>query len=401
MNKSFQAIPLTDRVYWVGAIDWEIRNFHGYQTSRGTTYNAYLIMGEEPILVDTVKAPFVDEMLTRIASVVDPQRIHTLISNHAEMDHAGGLPRVTELLKPKRLLASAQGKKALEQHFHWSQPVETVADGQRVTLGNAAVRFFETRMLHWPDSMISFLEGDDVLFSNDIFGMHLASFERFADELPAPMLHEEAAKYYANIILLYSPVVGKLLARWPSLGIAPRLIAPDHGPVWRRDLPHVLELYARWSAQKPTRKAVVVYDTMWQSTARMARAIGDGLGASGVAVKMLPLSASHRSDVATEMLDAGALLVGSPTMNNQIFPSVADALTYLKGLKPKNLLTAAFGSYGWSGEAVGHLEATFQDMKLERGAEGLKVQYVPDEAALQRCRALGQGIAEKLRTQLA
>ena len=400
MNASFQAIPLTDRVYWVGAIDWAVRNFHGYQTSRGTTYNAFLIMGDEPILVDTVKPPFLDEMLTRISSVVEPQRIRTLISNHSEMDHSGGLSLLMATLQPQRLIASPQGKKALQQHFHWPHPVETVADGQRLPLGNCALTFFETRMLHWPDSMITFLEGDDVLFSNDIFGMHLASFERFADQLPANLLREEAAKYFANIILLYAPVVEKLLARLPTLGVTPRLIAPDHGPVWRQDLGSLVAQYAMWSSQKPTQKAVLVYDTMWHSTEMMARAIGDGLGSAGLAVKMLPLGASHRSDVAYELLEAGALLVGSPTLNNQIFPTVADTLTYLKGLKPRNRLAAAFGSYGWSGEAVGHIEGTFQEMKLELAAEGLRIPYVPDGAALLRCRQLGLTIAGKLKEGL-
>ncbi|MHC4200556.1 MAG: flavodoxin domain-containing protein, partial [Planctomycetota bacterium] len=164
------------------------------------------------------------------------------------------------------------------------------------------------------------------------------------------MLRQEAAKYYANILLPFSTLVTKLLARVTELGLDIALIAPDHGPVWRKDVAGIVERWGRWAEAAPTMKAAVVYDTMWQSTALMARAIADGLAAGGASAKLLPLSSSHRSDVATDVLDAGALLVGSPTMNNQMFPTVADCLTYLKGLKPKHLVGAAFGSYGWSGE---------------------------------------------------
>jgi flavorubredoxin len=396
MAAAFQAFPISDRVYWVGAIDWDLRNFHGYRTSHGTTYNAYLLMADQVTLLDTVRAPFVEEMLSRIASVTDLRSIRHVISNHAEMDHSAGLGRVLDLAPEAALVASAPGVKALRDHFHWDREVRAVATGETLDLGNERLRFLEARMLHWPDSMFSYLESQEILFSNDAFGMHLASAERFADELDPALCRHEAAKYYANILLPFSPVAAKMLAKLPAQKIAPRVIAPDHGPVWRRQPEQIVKLYGRWAAQKPTRRAVVIYDTMWQSTARLARAVGEGLAAGGAEVSLLNLDGSHRSDVATEILEAGALLVGSPTINNQIFPTVAEALVYLKGLKRKNLIGAAFGSYGWSGEAVPQIEEMLGSMGVELAGEGLRQLYVPDEEGLAAARALGGRVAAKL-----
>jgi flavorubredoxin len=396
MSGEFRAVRVTDRVYWVGAIDWGLRNFHGYLTSRGTTYNAYLVLGDRPVLIDTVKHPFMKEMMSRVASVVDPAEIDCVISNHAEMDHSGCLPAVIGAVEPSRVIASKKGAQALAQHFHWEVEVEQVGTGDRVQIGDAAFRFVEARMLHWPDSMFAFLEGDGVLFTNDGFGMHLATSERFADEIDPSLLDREGAKYFANILLPFSPLVTKLVGQLPGLDLDVRIIAPDHGPIWREDPMRIVEQYARWAEQKPGRKAVVIYDTMWQSTAAMARAVGDGLAAAGVTTKLMPLDGSHRSDVATELLGAGALVVGSPTMNGQIYPTVADALTYLKGLKRKGLVGGAFGSYGWSGEAVGHVERHLEEMKVELAGEGVKHRYVPDGEALTRCRELGSAIADRL-----
>jgi flavorubredoxin len=253
-------------------------------------------------------------------------------------------------------------------------------------------------MLHWPDSMFSYLEKDRLLFSQDAFGMHLASSERFADEIDESVLEHEAAKYYANILLPFSPHVTKLLEKVADLGLAFDLIAPDHGPVWRKRVDLMPRLYRRWAQRELKRKAVVTYDTMWGSTDLMARAIADGLDAGGARVKVMKLRAAHRSDVATELLDAGALVVGSPTINNNVFPTIADVLTYLRGLKPTGLVGAAFGSYGWSGESVKQIEEMLAAMKVELIADSVRVKYVPDDEALASCRALGEAVAKRLQT---
>ena len=397
MKETFKAIKVSDKVYWVGAIDWAIRDFHGYLTSRGTTYNAYLIMADKIILIDTVKSPFREEMLSRIASLINPAEISYIISNHSEMDHSGSLPQVIKEVKPEKVFASVNGVKALSDHFHLDQEILAVREGESISLGNINLTFVETKMLHWPDSMFTYLAEDALLFSQDGFGMHLASSERFADEIDEETLKHEAAKYYANILLPLSSLVTKLLEKVGKLGINIKILAPDHGPIWRKDLSKIMELYKKWAAQKPSKKAVVAYDTMWQSTALMAQALSEGLAAGGAKVKQMPLKSHHRSDVATEILDAGALLVGSPTLNNNMFPTVADLLTYLKGLKPKNMIGAAFGSYGWSGEAVAQMTDILKGMKINLIEEGLKVKYVPDKDALSQCYSLGAQVAQKLK----
>jgi flavorubredoxin len=398
MPNPFQAVQVTDRVHWVGAVDWNIRDFHGYATSRGTTYNAFLVMGEKVTLIDTVKAGFVDEMFSRIASVVDPSHIEVVVSNHSEMDHSGSLPRVVERVEPAEVYASANGVKALDAHRLAGGRVEAVSDGQAIDLGGCSLTCYETRMCHWPDSMVSYLDAGRVLFSQDAFGMHLAGNERFAENVPPEILRIEAAKYYANILLHLSKSVARALEKLGPLREQIDIVAPDHGPIYRRgeEIDWIVGSYARWSSQQKSRKAVVVYDTMWQSTDKMARAIADGLGESGVETKVMSMHAAHRSDVATELLDAAGLVVGSPTLNNQVFPTLADVMTYLKGLKPLRLCGASFGSFGWSGEAARVLNGWLEEMDVDVVAEPLTLKYVPSDEDLARCREHGRKIGEAI-----
>jgi flavorubredoxin len=370
MKESFTAIKVTDTVYWVGAVDWTVRDFHGYATSGGTTYNAYLVLADKVTLVDTVKAPFRDQLVSRISSVIDPSKIDYIISNHSEMDHSGCLPQMIEMIAPEKVVASRMGEKALGDHFHDGLDIVAVGDGDEIDLGNRKVVFLETRMLHWPDSMVSYLADEKLLFSQDAFGMHLASSERFDDEIAEWRLEREAAKYYANILLPFSHLVLKVLDRIGQLGLEFDMIAPDHGPIWRGNPGRIIELYRKWAGRELSTKVVVAYDTMWGSTEKMA--------------------------LATELLDAGGLIVGSPTMNNNIFPTMADLLVYLKGLKPTGLVGAAFGSYGWSGESIEQLEQGLGEMKVELVTESVKVKYVPDAKALGACRALGEAVAKRL-----
>ncbi|MBO4649191.1 MAG: FprA family A-type flavoprotein [Lentisphaeria bacterium] len=393
-----KAVQITEKVWWVGAIDWNLREFHGYRTARGTTYNAYLVLADKITLVDTVKAPFREEMMQRVASVIgDPAKIDYIVSNHAEMDHSGALPEVIAAVKPEKVFASPMGVKALDAHFRLGPALTPVKTGEVISLGNMSMTFVETRMLHWPDSMISYIPEQKILFSQDGFGMHLATDKLFADENDPAVVEQEMRKYYANILLLYAPQTLKLLDDLPKLDLAVDVIAPDHGPVWRGALlGRPMEYYAKWSAQKPEKRAAVVYSTMWHSTEKMAVAIADGIRSTGVRVKLMSLEAHTRSEVATEVMCAGALVVGSPTLNNQMYPAVADVLCYLKGLRPKNVLAAGFGSFGWSGEAVAQIYELFAAMKLESAAEGLKIKYVPTDADLKNCFDYGVKIGEKI-----
>ncbi|MBN2298681.1 MAG: FprA family A-type flavoprotein [Deltaproteobacteria bacterium] len=392
----YKAVKISEHVYWVGAVDWTIRDFHGYTTKRGSSYNAYLIMADKITLIDTVKSPFRQELLSRIASVTDPKNIDYIISNHSEMDHSGCLAEVIQEVSPEKVFASTMGAKTLKEHFSIDQEIIALKDGSELSLGNVTLKFMETRMLHWPDSMFSYLKEDALLFSQDAFGMHLASMERFADEVDDAVLDYEAATYYANILLPYSALVLSLLDKVSKSGLDISIIAPDHGPVWRKDLGRMLGLYKKWAQQKPTNKAVVLYHTMWHSTELMARAIEEGLFAGGARVKVMSMGAFHRSDVAYEILDAGALIAGSSTLNNNMLPAMADVLTYLKGLKPRDLLGAAFGSYGWSGESASHIHDILASMKVDLVSEPVKAKYVPDDDILKTCYALGKTVAEKL-----
>jgi len=397
MSDIYSAIKISDHVYWVGAIDWSIRDFHGYTTPHGSTYNAYLVMADKITLIDAVKAPFMNEMMARIASVVDPSKIDYIVSNHSEQDHSGCLFEVIAQIKPEKVFASPMGVKTLKEIFHNDYNVLAVKDGEVLSLGNMDLKFMEARMIHWPDSMFSYLEKDGLLFSQDAFGMHLATFERFADELPVDQLTYEAATYYANIVFPYSPVVLKALEKVAATGWAIKIFAPDHGPVWRKDLGFILGLYQKWAKQKPANKAVVVYATMWHSTEMMAKAIAESMAREGVQVKILSMNEVHRSEVVYEVLEAGALIVGSPTLNNNILPQMADVMTYLKGLKPANLIGAAFGSFGWSGESVKDLEAILKEMKVEIVAEPVSVKHVPGKDVLEKCSELGKTIASELK----
>jgi flavorubredoxin len=400
MKNAFKAVPVTEDVWWVGAIDWNIRDFHGYRTRRGSTYNAYLILADKITLIDTVKAPFRQEMMARIASVIDPGKIDYIVSNHSEMDHSGSLPEVVAAVNPKKVFASSVGSNTLKELFPFDREITAVQDGETISLGNRSLMFLETRMLHWPDSMFSYLKEEQLLFSQDAFGMHYASLERFADECDPAILAYEAATYYANIILPYSPLVLKLIGKVTAAGLSFRIIAPDHGPIWRKETGGIIGSYAKWAAQKPEAKAVVVYATMWHSTEMMARAISEGLASGGLHVKLMSMDEAHRSDVVYELMGAGALAVGSPTLNNHLLPNMADILTYLKGLKPRNLIGAAFGSYGWSGEAVEEIEEILAEMKIEKAQEGIRVKNVPDDVVLARCYELGKTMAEKVRSRL-
>ena len=303
-----QAIKLNDRVYWVGAIDWGMKEFHGYET-QGSTYNAYLIIADKITLIDTVKTGFTDELLARISSVIEPSRIDYIVSNHTEMDHTGGLPKIIEAAKPEKLFASKEGAKAIPEHFNLSMPVTAVEDGETLSLGDkATLNFIHSRMIHWPDSMLTYLVEDGILFSQDAFGMHLASSERFDDQIDLCVLDYEAAKYYANIINPFSNLVAKLMEKLVGASLNLEMIAPDHGPVWRKHIDRAIMHYGRWSNPQPTLKVVIAYDTMWHSTEKLAFAISEGLLAGGAKPKTMPLATFHASAIVTELLDSGALV---------------------------------------------------------------------------------------------
>lgn len=394
-------VEIKKDIHWVGAVDWNIRDFHGYSTPKGTTYNSYLVLDDKVALVDTVKKPFKNTLMHNIRSFIEPRKVDYLIVNHVEMDHSGAMPEVVEEVQPEKIICSAMGKKALLEHYHREDwPYEIVESGQTISLGKKSVQFIETRMVHWPDSMMSYFPGDRLLISSDGFGQHWATSQRFDDEVDSHELLKHAAKYYANILLLYSPLIQKLLANVQRLGLEIDMIAPDHGLIWRAEPGRIIQAYDLWSRQQSKQLALIIYDTMWQSTEKMAYAIGDGLSRQGVNFQTFNMKYAHRSDVMTEVLDAKALIFGSSTLNNGMMPTMVDMLAYMKGLKPVNKIGAAFGSYGWSGEAVKLISGVMEEMKIELVDPGLRVKFAPSHDDLKKCVDLGSkiGLAVKERS---
>jgi flavorubredoxin len=391
-------VEISKGINWVGAVDWAIRDFHGYSTYKGTTYNAFLVLDDKITLFDTVKKPFKMDLVHNIYKLVEPSKIDYLVINHVEPDHSGSIPEIVDLIKPEKIFCSSRGKKALLDHYHREDwPYEVIESGQEVSLGKRTVKFIETRMLHWPDSMFSYIREDALLIASDAFGQHWATSERFNDQVDTSELMAHAAKYFANILLPYSGLVQKLIADVQKMDIKLDMIAPDHGLIWRDNPLQIVQAYDQWSKQIAKNKALIIYDTMWHSTELMAKAIADGLVENGVSVKLFDLSVNHRSDVITEVLDAKAIIMGSPTLNNGILPRMADMLCYMKGLKPTGKIGAAFGSYGWSGESVKIINKSLEEIKIKLAHPGVSLQFVPDHAGLRQCVDLGRDVAKAMK----
>lgn len=394
-------VEVKDGIHWVGAVDWSVRDFHGYSVEKGTTYNAYLVMDEKVTLFDTVKHAFKNDLLHCIYKVIEPSKIDYLVVNHVEPDHSGSIAEMMEIIKPEKLFCSARGKKALLDHYHREDwPYEVVSTGQEISLGKRTVQFLETRMLHWPDSMFSYLKEDAVLMSSDAFGHHWATSERFNDQVNPSELMQHSAKYYANILLPYSPLVQKLIAEVTKLGLKLDVIAPDHGVIWRDNPMQIVAAYDKWSKQIPKRKALIVFDTMWNSTEKMAKAVADGLVEGGISTQLLDLRANHRSNIITELLDAKAVILGSSTLNNGMLPRMADMICYMKGLRPTNKIGAAFGSFGWSGESVRLLNSALEEMKVNVAHPGVSLQFVPTHDGLRKCVEMGRDLAKIINEQV-
>jgi flavorubredoxin len=383
-------------VYWVGVVDWAIRHFHGYElsTHRGTSYNAYLICDKKTVLVDTVWGPFQEQLIANIREIIDPAKIDLVVANHAETDHSGGLPAVMRYCPGAKLVVSPRGQESIEGHYHEAWHFQVVKTGDRINIGTSDLVFFEAPMLHWPDSMFTYLTGHNLLMPNDAFGQHYATARRFNDQVDNAELFEEAIKYYANILTPFSAQVLKKIDELLALKLPVDMIAPSHGVIWRKDPIQIVRKYQDWARQVPQDSAVILYDTMWQGTRRMAEAIGQGLVAEGVPFRMFHMAVSDRNDVLVEAFRSKAILVGSPTLNNGLLPTITPILEDLKGLKFRNKIGAAFGSYGWSGEHVALIEEHFQKCKIPIAVPGCRAKWQPRPADLMACDNLGRLVAQ-------
>jgi len=389
-------VQVKEGIHWVGAVDWSIRNFHGYITHRGSSYNSYLVIDEKVALIDFVKAPFAEEQVARISEVIDPKKVDYIVANHAEPDHSGSIRRIIEACPNAEVIATERCINTLLKYYGGDLKITPIEKKPTLKLGKKSLTFVPVPMAHWPDSMVSYMPEEKLLFSNDAFGQHIASSGRFDDEVDEAELMQEALTYYANILMPLWRSISKALKSLE--GVQLEMIAPSHGVIWRSDPDRIIRYYQRWVAGETKKKAVVVYDTMWGSTQVLARAIADGIASNGVNVKVHCLGASPNSDVIADILEAKAVVVGSPTINNHIFPTVASFLAYMRGLKPMNKIGAAFGSYGWAGGAKKVVEAEMQAAGIQMVDSEIDFVFKPNSDEAKRAYALGVKIGEIVAT---
>lgn len=386
-----------DEVYWVGATDWKVRHFHGNElsTHHGSTYNSYLIKDKKTVLIDTVWEPLTDRFLENLTEVIDPSKIDYVVVNHAEPDHSGALPVIMEYAPNATVIVSKRGLDSVKRHYYKDWNFKVVSTGDKINIGKNDLVFIEAPMLHWPDSMFTYLTGENILFSNDAFGQHYASSSIF-NEVDEVEVYQEAIKYYANILTPFSKFVTKKIDELKGFGLPVDMIAPSHGVIWRKDPMKIVDKYYEWAQGKSNKSAVVIYNSMWGATHKMAEFIGKGLGEGGIEYKIFNTSTSDKNDILTEVFKSKGVILGSSTVNNGLLTSLMPVIEDLIGLKFMDKIGAAFGSYGWSGESPKLLKEYLEKAKIKVVQEELKVKYMPDDNELEQCLEYGKKFAEKI-----
>ena len=393
------SIKILPDIYWVGTIDRNIRSFHGhtYHTKRGTTYNAYLLVDEKVALVDTVHNPFSRELIENIRDIIPPEKIDYIIANHVEKDHSGSIPELLKHCPKAKLFGTARCKDGLEKHYYGKWPFNIVKTGDKLKLGKKTLTFVEAPMLHWPDSMFTYVIEDALLLPNDAFGQHFATSERFDDEVDECALMDEARKYYANILWPFSSLVVKKIEELTNLNIPIKMIAPSHGVIWRKDPMKIINAYLSWGKNETKKKVVCVYETMWGATEKMAQKIINGVNDQGLSAKLFDITQESHTEIINEMLDSKGFIIGSATHNNGMLSNVAGFLDFLKGLRPKNRIAAAFGSYGWADGATGSIEKMLKETNLTVIQPALGIKYEPSKSELERSYQFGKDFALKVK----
>jgi len=394
------SFKINDKVTWVGKIDWELRLFHGHEYSvhRGSSYNSYLIRDEKTVLIDTVWQPFAKEFIENLKKKINLHEIDYIIINHAEVDHSGALPELMKEIPDTPIYCSANGIKSIKGHYHQDWNFVPVKTGDTLNIGSSDLIFVEARMLHWPDSMFTYMTSDNILFSNDAFGQHYASEYMYNDLVNPDELYSEAIKYYANILNPFSTLVERKIDELVKMGLPIDMICPSHGIIWRKDPLQIVELYKKWAQAYQEDQITIIYDTMWQGTRRMADAIAEGIKTvdDKINIKLYNASITDKNDVITEVFKSKAIILGSPTVNGSILTSMAAIADLIKGLRFKNKKAAAFGCYGWSGESLKILNEHLENAGFELVSKGIREMWNPDESALERCREFGKKVAENL-----
>lgn len=373
-----------NNVYWVGKVDWELKKFHGdeYSTHKGSTYNSYLIKEEKTVLIDTVWAPFAEEFVDNLAKEIDLNTIDFVIANHGEVDHSGALPALMKHIPDKPIYCTANAVKSLKGQYHQEWNFQVVKTGDKIDIGNGKeLIFVEMAMLHWPDSMATYLTRDNILFSNDAFGQHLATEKLFNDQVDQCDLFSESIKYYANILTPFSSVLRKKLTEVMALNLPIEMIATSHGVIWRENPMQIIEKYVQWSSDYQENQITIIYDTMWNGTKVLAEKIAEGIRVADqeVFVKVYNLAKSDENDLITEVFKSKTVIIGSPTIASSILHSMAGFIHLMKELKFKGKKAAAFGCYGWSGESVKVINESMASAGFEVASEGFRNQWNADD----------------------
>ena len=400
-SKRIMAKQISNHVSWVGKVDWELTRFHGDElsTHRGSSYNSYLVRDEKVALIDTVWQPYDREFVSRLKQEIDLKSIDFIVMNHSEIDHSGALPELMREIPGVPIYCTKKGEAIIRGHYHQDWNFVNVKTGDTLSLGQHTLTFVEMTMLHWPDSMLTYYDGDGgIVFSNDAFGQHFATESLFNDRVCRAEVMYEAEKYYANILNTYSPMAAKKVQQILAMNLPMTMICPSHGVIWKDNPMQIVEKYQLWANAYQEDQVTIVYDTMWQSTRKMAEAIADGIrqAAPATTVKVLNIAREDKNDVLTDIWRSKAVLVGSPTINYGYSFAIAGLMEMMKGLKLKKKKAAAFGSYGWSGDAVKLLNTLLAEAGLELVNDGIAKLWVPDEASLDDCREYGRSFAEAL-----
>jgi flavorubredoxin len=391
---------IKNNVFWVGKTDWELRKFHGneYSTDRGTTYNSYLVQEEKNVLIDTVWKPFAKEFVNNLSKEIDLKKIDFIIANHSEIDHSGALPELMDAIPGTPVYCTEWGVKIIKGHFHKDWNFKIVKTGDRLNIGSKELIFIQAAMLHWPDTMFSYLTGDNILFSNDAFGQHYCSEYLFNDLVNQEELFQEAIKYYSNILTPFSQLVDKKIKEFVALNLPLDVICTSHGVIWRNNPLQIVQKYAEWSGNYQENQITIIYDTMWNGTRIMAENIAKGIRSADdkINVKLFNASNTDKNDIITEVFKSKAILVGSPTINKGILFSIAGILEEIKGLGFKNKKAAAFGCYGWHAECTNIIGEALKNAGFEIMTDGIKANWNPDEQSINACLDYGKLVASKL-----
>lgn len=377
-----------NNVNWVGYIDWELETFHGddYSIRNGSSQNAYLIQEEKNVLIDTIWTPHRFDFVENLKKEIDLNKIDFIVANHGECDHSGALTALMDLIPDTPIYCTAQCVKSLEgQYGQRGWKFNVVKTGDTVEIGNGKkLIFIEMKMLHWPDSMATYLTGDNILFSNDAFGQHFAVEELFNDKADQCLLYKEAIKYFTNILNPFAPLITKKLDEITALNLPIDIIAPSHGAIWRQQPMQIVEKYAQWANAYQENQITVFYDTMWEGTTKIAHRIAEEIHQQSpqTVVKVFNIAKADKNEMMTEVFRSKAIAVGSPTVSNSILSSVAGWLEFLKQLKFKGKRAAAFGCYGWSGESVKILQERLRDAGFEVVEQNVRSLWNPKPADL-------------------